>query len=344
MRNRLSNAIRRFKRPGIQGNAVGWTSYEPNFASLLVSDYVTIAEQSAATLRFLRTVPSGGYDFQNASPGSRVTFNTTATKIRISMFHNDLVRFTGDINNYLSTGAILVDGVEVKTYKWDGAWNETGIVNIELSLASGSKAVTIVWAYWTGFELRKIEVNTGATISAPTARPTAKLAVCGDSITHGSAASKTTTSWAYLLAIAENKQLINMANGGDQANATHATYLAGTGASVVTYMIGYNNFAGQTSLASFQTAVQGWITNARTALPSAAIHVISPIYSPNTDTITLAQYRSAVQAAELAAGDANTFYIDGLSIMTNNTNRLYDGVHPNDTGSAEISTNLAALV
>ena len=144
MRNRLSNAIRRFKRPGIQGDAIGWVSYNPNFASLLVSDYVTIAEQSAATLRFLRTVPSGGYDFQNASPGSRVTFNTTATKIRISMFHNDLVRFTGDINNNLSTGAILVDGVEVKTYKWSGAWNETGIVNVELSLASGSKAVTII--------------------------------------------------------------------------------------------------------------------------------------------------------------------------------------------------------
>ena len=343
MRNRLSNAIRRFRRPGLSGTAAGWTQYLPNSASFTVSDYASIAEQSASTLRFLRPVSSPGYDFQNAAPGSRVSFTTTATSVRVSMFHNDLVRFTGDINNNLSTGAILVDGVEVKTYKWAQLWNETGIVTIELSLAAGSKTVTIVWAYWVGFELRKIELNTGATMTT-VSRPANKIATCGDSITQGSAASKVTTTWPYLLAISENKQLVNLANGGQTAVAADGNGLTGTGCNVVTYMIGYNNFAAQTPLVTFQTAVQGWITNARAALPSAAIHVISPIYSPNTNTITLAQYRSAVQAAELAAGDANTFYIDGLSIMPNNTNRLSDGVHPNDLGSSEIATNLAAIV
>jgi lysophospholipase L1-like esterase len=262
------------------------------------------------------------------------------------MFHNDLVRYTADINNQFSIGAILVDGVEVKTYQWAQLWNETGIVTIEFSLSAGSKTVTIVWPYWTGFELRKIEINTGATMTAPS-RPANKIAVCGDSISQGATASKVTTTWPYLLAIAETKQLINIANGGATAVASQGSALSGLGCNVVTYMIGYNNFVAQTPTATFQTAVQGWITNARAALPSAAIYVISPIYSPNTNTITLAQYRSAVQAAELAAGDANTFYVDGLSIMTNNINRLYEGaagVHPNDLGSSEIATNLSAIV
>jgi len=347
MRNRLSNAIRRFRRPGLSGTAAGWTQYLPNSTSFTVSDYASIAEQSASTLRFLRPVSSPGYDFQNAAPGSRVSFTTTATSVRVSMFHNDLVRYTDNINNQFSIGAILVDGVEVKTYQWAQLWNETGIVTIEISLSAGSKTVTIVWPYWTGFELRKIEVNIGATFTAPS-RPANKIAVCGDSISQGATASKVTTTWPYLLAIAETKQLINLANGGATAVAADANGLTGTGCNVVTYMIGYNNFVAQTVPATFQTAVQGWITNARAALPSAAIYVISPIYSPNTGaTYQLSNYRSAVQAAELAAGDANTFYVDGLSIMTNNINRLYEGaagIHPNDLGSSEIATNLSSIV
>jgi lysophospholipase L1-like esterase len=259
------------------------------------------------------------------------------------MFHNTLVLYNADISTAFSVGAILVDGVEVQTFNWSNGWDVSGIVTIEFRLSAGSKTVTIVWPYWTGFELRKIEVNTGATFTAPS-RPATKIAVCGDSITQGSAASKVTTTWPYLLAVAESKQLVNIANGGATAVASQGSALSGLGCNVVTYMIGYNNFVAQTPLVTFQTAVQGWIANARAALPSAAIHVISPIYSPNTNTITLAQYRSAVQAAELATGDANTFYINGLSIMTNNTNRLSDGVHPNDTGSAEIATNLSAIV
>jgi hypothetical protein len=345
MRNRLSNAFRRFRRPGLNGTTKSWTQYAPNSTAFTVSDYASIAEQSASTLRFLRPI-TDGYQFENASPGSRVSFTTTATSVRVSMFHNTLVIYNGDISATFSVGAILVDGVELKTFNWSNGWDTAGIVTIEFSLSAGSKTVTIVWPYWTGFELRKIEVNTGATMTAPS-RPANKIAVCGDSISQGATASKVTTTWPYLLAIAENKQLINIANGGATAVASQGSALSGLGCNVVTYMIGYNNFVAQTPLVTFQTAVQGWITNARAALPSAAIHVISPIYSPNTNTITLAQYRSAVQAAELAAGDANTFYIDGLSIMTNNINRLYEGaagIHPNDLGSSEIATNLAALV
>ena len=355
MRNRLSNAIRRFKRPGLQGDALGWVSYEPNFASLLVSDHSGIAEQSARTLRFLRSVNSQSYAFQNASPGSRVTFNTTATKIRISMFHNDLVNFTGDTNNNLSTGAILVDGVEVKTYKWINPWNETGIVNVELSLASGLKTVTIVWAYWVGFELRKIEINTGATISAPAARPTGKIAICGDSIAQGSAASKVTPSWAYLLAIEKTRQLVNLGNGGDQANANAALGLGVTGANIVIYMIGYNNFAGQTdpgtASTGFQKTVQDWITNARTAVGiSVPIHVISPIFATIETGVSynLVKYRDAVEAAvanRVAAGITNLFFISGIVTgMPNDSSQMSDGVHPNDAGSVLIKDKLKTLV
>jgi lysophospholipase L1-like esterase len=267
------------------------------------------------------------------------------------MFHNTLVVRNQLIAEFYSVGAILVDGVEVKTFNWSDGYNVDGIVTIELRLSTGSKTVTIVFPYWTGFELRKIEVNTGATVTAPS-RPATKIGVCGDSITHGAIASKVTTTWAYLLAIAKNKQLVNIANGGTTAVASHGSALSGLGCDVVTYMIGYNDFVStpQTTLANFQIAVQGWITNARAAVGSSVpIHVISPIYSPNSGggSLTLAQYRSAVLAAELAAGDANTFYINGLDLIDSSNYSIYlrsDGVHPNDAGSLRISNVLTPLV
>jgi len=347
MRNRLSNVIRRFRRPGLSGTAAGWTQYLPNSASFTVSDYASIAEQSASTLRFLRPITDGN-GFENAAPGSRVSFTTTATSVRVSMFHNTLVVRNQAIDEFYSVGAILVDGVEVKTFNWSDGFNVAGIVTIEFSIAAGSKTVTIVWPYWTGFELRKIEVNTGATMTAPS-RPATKIAVCGDSITQGAIASKVTTTWPYLLAIAKSKQLVNIANGGTGAVASHGSALSGLGCDVVTYMIGYNNFVSQTvPTPTFQNLVEGWIANARAELPSAAIHVISPIYSPNVGaTYQISDYQAAVQAAELAAGDANTFFISGLDLIDSTNYSLYlrpDGIHPNDAGSARIASVLTPLV
>jgi lysophospholipase L1-like esterase len=349
MRNRLSNAIRRFRRPGLSGS--GWTSrfVALNSASITVSDYATIAAQTETSLRFLRPITDGN-GFENSAPGARVSFTSTTTRLRITVLWNALVTrndSTSSISAYYSVGSVLVNGTEVGTFNSQNAYNVTATQQYEFALGSGSKTVSIVFPYWTGMTLTGIEIDQTATL-ATASRPSSKLAVCGDSITQGALSTSGGTIWPLQLAALESLQLVNFANGGALAVAADATTAltsgGASGTTKVTYMIGYNNFVAQTSLVTFQTAVQGWITNARAALPSAAIHIISPIYSPNTNTITLAQYRSAVQAAELATGDANTFYIDGLSIMTNNTNRLTDNIHPNNTGAAEIAANLAGLI
>lgn len=349
MRNRLSNAIRRFRRPGLSDGVWNARFIALNDANITVSDYATIAQQTATALRFSRPITDGN-GFQNSAPGARVSFTSNTTRLRITVTWNALVtRNDPDylIKDALSVGAITVNGTRIGTFNSSNSYNTVSTQQFEFRLATGSKTVAIIWPYWTGMTLNAIEIDQTATVGT-VSRPASKLATCGDSITHGSASTSGDLIWPVQLAALENLQLVNFANGGAVAVAADATTALTSGGAAgttkVTYMIGYNNFFAQTPLATFQTAVQGWITNARAALPSAAIHVISPIFSPNTNTITLAQYRTAVQNAELAAGDANTFYIDGLSIMTNNTNRLSDGVHPNDTGAAEIATNLAALI
>ena len=354
MRNRLSNAIRKFKRPGLSG--FGWSAkaIPLNSASITVSDYATIASQTATALRFSRPITDGN-GFQNSAPGARVSFTTNSRNLRLSVLWNALVTRNdaqSSINTYYSVGAVVVDGVRIGTFRSSNLYNTVATQQFEFTMAAGTKTVVIYFPYWTGMTLTGLEIEQTATIGT-VSRPASKLAVCGDSITHGALATSGDALWAVQLAGLETLQLVNFANGGAVAVAADATTAltsgGATGTTKVTYMIGYNNFVAQTDPGTistgFQKTVQDWITNARAALPSAAIHVISPIYSPNTGvTYQLSNYRAAVLAAELAAGDANTFYIDGLSIMTNNTNRLADGVHPNQTGAGEIATNLAALV
>lgn len=326
--------------PGLRTSSAGFstpissTILLPNDTRGSVSDYSTIAERSEERLRFVRPIVDA---YQYCSPGSRWRMQTDATQITITAASNNLVtRY--DARNYIST--VLVNGVVDSTFT-TASGPVSHVVNL---VGATSRLIEIIWPYGDGMDLLQVEVNSGATFGTPAARPSGIYAACGDSITQGFTTTKTTDSWAYKLAGLKGRRLLNLANGGAQAVATHANALTGTGADRVTYLIGYNNFDAQTPLATFQAAVEGWINNAESALPDAKIYVISPIYSPNTDTITLADYRTSVSAAVTAAGGANVTYVNGLSIMTNDVSRLVDNIHPNDTGAGEIATALAAVV
>jgi hypothetical protein len=114
-------------------------------------------------------------------------------------------------------------------------------------------------------------------------------------------------------------------------------------------MIGYNDWATNIALSTFQVAILAELQNMRTALPSAKIYAITPIYSTNVGTNgngdTLANFRTAMSSAFATWGDDNSTLIDGLSLMTNSADRLGDGaVHPNDLGSTEIATALNAII
>jgi lysophospholipase L1-like esterase len=315
-------------------------AFAPNDAGLTVFNIDGVAEQSADTLRFERPIATAE-NYQHAAPCATVAFSTESEALGLSLYWNALIT---RLDTFQDTGVVLVDDAEIGTFRSGLTATETGLATYNFGLGAGTKTVKIVWPTAAGVELRQIVLDVGETPSAITP-PTTKLVVCGDSITHGIPQLKSTQTWPYLLAADKGWQVFNNANGGAQANSAHATSaLAGTGASHVTYMIGYNNFIAQTPTATFQATIETWIANARAALPSAQIYLITPIYSPNTNTITLADYRSAIVAAEAAAGDVNTSVIDGLTLMTNNTNRLIDGIHPNATGSQEIATALAAIL
>lgn len=305
----------------------------PDDARGEASDYAAIEERSPARLRFVRPIVN---PYQYCSPGSRYRFQTDATQIIFAVSYNNLVtRY--DARNYVAT--ILVDGVVQATFDSRDASYTLNLVGVT------SRLIELVWPFGDGMDLIQVSVNIGANFFTPAPRPAAKYGAGGDSMTHGFSATKTTDGYAFKVAVAKNRQLINIANGGALVVAADADALIGTGADRVSYMIGYNNFVAQTALATFQAALEGWINNAEAALPAAKIFIVSPVYSPNTNTITLAQYRTAAAAAVTAAGGANVTYVNGLALMTNSNDRLNaDLIHPNDLGNSEIATNLGAII
>ena len=321
------------------------TAYDtilPADPRLLVSDYRTIVERSPQKLSFIRSITEVN-NFKYCSPGSRVGFNTNSLSVKVNVFYNYLVTRM-DARNYV--GVILADGVEVATFT--NPSTNTASATVETLVTFGSVAtrkIEIIWPYGDGMELVNIKVVSGSTVTIASARPTNKLLLLGDSITHGFSASKVTASWAYLLCGLKSVQMISEGYGSLTTVGSYGTSAAtGSGAYAVTVALGYNDFGAQTALATFQAAYQLLLTNIRAALPSAKIYVITPIYSTSTNTIPLSSYRTYIGDAVTAVGDGNTVLIDGLTLMTNNSNRLSDGIHPNDTGSAEIATALAALI
>ena len=307
----------------------------PNDARLLVSDYLGISEQSANRLRFIR--PLMWLNYEQCSPGSRVGFMTDALTVKATVYFNNLL--TGGLNY---TGAILADGSVVATF---GRPSAPATVVAECTFGSAAvRLIEIIWPYGDGMDLVKIQVSQGAGISVPPARPTTKLLVAGDSITEGFYATDVLHSWPWLVAVSKGWQLLNLGYNGRQANAADGSTLAGTGANVVLYMIGYNNFAIQTPLATFKAAVSGWLTNARAALPTVPIFAGGPFYTTHTDTLTPAMYRTQVADAIADLADGNIYYVDGLALLTNNNDRLQDTVHPNNLGASEIATALEAIL
>lgn len=313
----------------------------PNNAAILVSDYATIVERSASRLRFSRPI-SDSFSYQHCSPGSRAAIRTDATALKFVVYYNALVAGSGPREG---TASVLVDGVEVATIANPTGYMSAAFVTKEIDFdAAAMRTIELVWPYADGLDLVRIEANAGAAFLSAPPRPTGVLAACGDSITHGFSVPRTTLSWAFGLAAAKGRQLKNLANAGRTAIAADANALVGSAADRVTYLIGYNDFLFQNNVAAFQAAVEGWINNAEAALPTSKIYVISPIYSPNTNTIPLSSYRTAVEAAVAAAGGVNVTFVNGLALMANDNALLVDTIHPNAAGAAQIKTSLEGIV
>ena len=329
---------------GVTTAAITYTTYLPNNANLTVSDYVNIAEQSTTRLRFSR--PEGQNNtFTSNFPGSRVSFVTDATYLRIIMAYNTNTgaSYTGMVCS------VYVNNSEFTTFTYTGSVPGSGTHDI--TLPGGSNTVSILWTVGSYVDLTSVALDSGATLATAT-RPSSSIVLAGDSITQGFNATKPSATWTQKVADGQSRQSFNVGYGNAPTLWRDAPRMLATvpTADLGTYMIGINDAASQLPLAVYADNVRGWLLKAKSLMSDPRLFMCSPIfYTPGTTPITVAQYRTeaknTVEAMiEYATGDSKLFYLDGLALMPSNASGLADNVHPNDLGSAEIATNVNAAM
>jgi lysophospholipase L1-like esterase len=323
-------------------NGTGATSaaaaqYTPNNAVFNYSDYCSVSVTSARA-RFSRPT-ADGQGLENTNPGARVRFVTNADSLTILLQYTNLLNF----GNYNGFGVVLANGAVVATFGRDKG--SAGPLNVYVNLGSvSSRTIEVVMPYCASVDFLGVNLPAGATLSAPAARPATKLAAGGDSITQGFFATQINTTWGEVLANAKGYQYVNHGYGGRQCQPADGTAIANLGGTMFSYLIGYNDFAAQLALATFKANYLSFLANFRAVSVGAKLYCITPIFSTNTNTLTLEMYRQQIRDALTSLGNPLNVLVEGLTLMTNNANRLFDGIHPNDTGAAEIAANLNSIV
>lgn len=311
----------------------------PDDPSIQYSDYQSVAVTSSSA-RFSRSIVDG-QGFDTCSPAARARFSTNATEIVINLQYTNLVT---RIDTYNGVGAILVDGAFYIAF--NRAQGAAGPFSVGINFGTAvNRLIEIVWPYCASVDLISIQRTAGSTLTSPSARPATIYVAAGDSITHGFVANEVYSEWAYLLAQSKGWRIINMGYGGRQVAPSDATVIGALGASVATYLIGYNNFAAQTPLATFKANYKIWISNFRVGSPSCKLYCMTPTYSPNSfGSLTLENYRQQIRDAVSEIGSALNIVVEGEALATNSSAYFPDNVHPNNAASVQIRDNLLSSI
>jgi len=316
------------------------TLYAINNASISFSDYCNLALSPVAAVFSRPSTDTMGAGLASCNPAARVRFSTNSMAIGIVLRWTNLVTNPALFN---SVGSILVDGVEVRTFSISVGSSVTVTEYVSFAVAA-TRNIEVILPYGASVDVLGVKLTSTATLSTASARSSTRLICMGDSITQSYYASAVSASWTFNLGKLKNWQVINHGYGGRQCIPSDGTALAGLSPSVATYMIGYNDFGAQRSLVSFKADFLAFVNNFRSINTTAKLYCITPIYSTNTNTITLESYRQQIRDVLTTLANPLNVLVEGLSLMTNNANRLTDGIHPNDVGSLEIANSLNSIV
>jgi lysophospholipase L1-like esterase len=318
--------------------------YAPNNAAISYSDYDTIAITATAAT-FKRSILDG-QELAWVNPGARIRFQTNATLMLLSFMYNETVSRT-DIYN--GQGLILVNGVLQARFGIanQGAYLVPQPLQVLQSFPSSvSKLIDIVLPYGTAVAFSGVTVNSGATVTAAASpRPTTIYCAMGDSITQGLRNNTDISNiWTYGIATADNYQLVNMGYGGRICTASDGTNLGNISATLYSYLIGYNDFAAQESLATFAADYTSFINNFRALQATAKLYCITPTPTTTVLTIPIESYRQQIRNVLATLANSKNILVEGGSLWPNNTTYSPDGIHPNNLGSASMTAALAPIL
>ncbi|TIP08057.1 SGNH/GDSL hydrolase family protein [Mesorhizobium sp.] len=310
----------------------------PNDSKIEDSDYAATLAATTSQVSGVRPVIFSGYQYAN--PGWRRRFKTRATSVVLHFQNLNLVG-----GSYNAKGQILVNGVH-NTYFTSPQALGKFFVRLDFS-SNADRLIEIVMPY--SASIAHLGITTyGAPITLPTPRSTLPRAVfLGDSRFQGFNATSIDKHWTEILCRAKGWEHINLGYGSSGVTSAWGTDLGNADPNVAFVMFDYNNRTAQTALLSFKNAYKALIDNFRAVKPTTKLYAVTSNWiSTANDALTLkiADYRQATSDALTELADANNILIDGLTLTTNSTASIGDGIHPNDVGEAEWAANIAPLV
>lgn len=311
--------------------------YDPTHPAFSYTDHSGVAVTSVRA-RFLRPLVFNNA-YEHCAPGSRIRFRSNAPSLQINLFFNNLQ----DTAAYSDAFCVIVDGISQAV---DPVNNRTAYAyGIPLSFGSVRlRTIEVILPYGAGVDFTNVTQDPIYLLVPCLNRPSTKLLAIGDSITHGFDATFVQNSWPFLLASNKNYELVNMGYGSSRTE----NHMAGDDSGnidpdIITILLGHNDFGAQIAINTFKTQYTTLLNNLLSDT-TAKIYAITLLWTSLSNTITPAQYRTAIGEAVATIGNPRIVVLDGLPLATNSTAHFPDGIHPNDAGSAAIASSLTPLV
>lgn len=299
------------------------------------TDYADIRLSSTKAEMFR---PFNFANYNLAAPSARIRFNCSYPEIVMEFKTNSPEG--ASVNGALM---VLVNGTlysQTNLTASSGASFHVSVVGV------GTRLIEVILPYAMHVDFIGVRRFGSGRLSKPTARPTKKLVVVGDSITQGFSATSSIKTWTYLLGQLQTAQVVNFGFGSITAAdlVSAAPVIGQQDADAFIYCIGYNNFAAQHALSSFKGWVKQFLDGLRALHPTTKVYLGGPFYTTNTNTLTPANYRTQISDLVTEEDDPNTIYVDTLAATANNSNRLVDGIHFTDLGTEEASIYFNTLL
>ena len=315
----------------------------PNNASISQSDYCAIATKDATKVRLVRPIVDG-QGFETCNPGARIArFVTNSQTLTIKLAYTGLVT---RVDTYNGIGWILVNGAKYQSFTYAKDIGHSNAVNVLVSFPSATyRTIEVLLPYCASVDFTGLEIESTATITPAASRPSTRLLAMGDSITHGFYSTDESTSWPYLLGVDKGWEVVNTGYGSRRCYPSDATNMAGLNPSVASYLIGYNDFGGQVPLASFKSDYIAFVNNFRALYPTVKLYCITPLWTATVLAIPVESYRQQIRDALTTLANPLNVLVEGITLTTGGAGSFNaDGIHPNDTGAAEIASALASIL
>lgn len=312
---------------------------EPDTLNTLSTNCYSDCQSKTITASFakLQRIHVDASLYYKAGPGARIRVQTTVPDLKFLFEVDDPQPYS-----YQGVFSVLVDGTESDQYILPSG--ATGQFTIEV-LGTGNRLIEVIMPMGASVKFKGLQRFGSGNITAPAARPTKTIACFGDSITNGYFASRVTKSWPFLLGQLESAEVINVGYGSEVSGVSGLGTEAGNiGAEHTFYCIGYNDFGAQVALATYKSNVQAFVDAFRLVNPTGKLYLGGPFYTPNTNSLTPANYRTQISDIVTAEADANTILLDTLNASSNNAAAFPDTIHPSNSASLEIATAFSGVV